>query len=119
MPPFTRTSFRTQRRQHRDPVPRTSSKDGMSREESRKRAGRPAQPGGPPVPDSVHRLPGWLAAVLVVGVVECGAGAVERAGYEVAVDLVGDLDAAVAEPAGHLGDRGAFGQGGGGVELAQ
>src|SRR6266508_5260014 len=91
----------------------------MSREESRKRAGRPAQPGGPPVPDSVHRLPGWLAAVLVVGVVECGAGAVERAGYEVAVDLVGDLDAAVAEPAGHLGDRGAFGQGGGGVEVAQ
>src|SRR6266498_1116940 len=54
----------------------------MSREESRKRAGRPAQPGGPPVPDSVHRLPGWLAAVLVVGVVECGAGAVERAGYD-------------------------------------
>src|SRR6266498_2571026 len=91
----------------------------MSREESRKRAGRPAQPGGPPVPDSVHRLPGWLAAVLVVDGVKCGAGAGERARYEVAVDLVGDLDAAVSVPAGLLGEWGVFGLGGGGVEVAQ
>jgi hypothetical protein len=44
------------------------------------------------------------------GVVEDGAGAVPRGGHEVAVDLVGDLNAVVAEPAGDLGDRDAFGQ---------
>src|SRR5262249_3978291 len=34
-----------------------------------------------------------------------GPGAVPGSGDEVAVDLVGDLDALVAEPAGDLGDR--------------
>ena len=54
--------------------------------------------------------PGRLAAALVVSGVEGGAGTVEGGGDEVAVDLVGDLDALVAEPAGHLGDRDALGQ---------
>ena len=38
-----------------------------------------------------------------------GRCAVTGGGHEVAVDLVGDLDALVAEPAGHLGDRNAVG----------
>jgi hypothetical protein len=60
--------------------------------------------GGPPgTADSVRRLPRRLAAALLVGGIESGAGAIERGGDEVAVDLVGDLDALVAEPAGHLG----------------
>jgi hypothetical protein len=54
-----------------------------------------------------------------MGSVEGGAGAVEGGGDEVAVDLVGDLDALVAEPAGDLGDRDTLGQRGGGVEVAQ
>jgi len=56
-----------------------------------KRAGRPGSGSrtAPSAPGSAHRLPGRLAAALVVSVVECGAGAVEGAGYEVAVDLVG------------------------------
>ena len=58
-----------------------------------------------------------LATTLLVSVVQGGAGAIERAGHEVAVDLVGDLDALVAEPAGHLGDRDTFGQRVGGVEV--
>jgi len=66
-----------------------------------------------PVPRSL------LFLALLVGVVEGGTGAIKGGGDEVAVDLVGDLDALVAEPAGHLGDRDAFGQGGGGVEVAQ
>jgi hypothetical protein len=37
----------------------------------------------------------------------------------VTVDLVGDLNALVAEPAGDLGDRDALGQRGGGVQVAQ
>ena len=40
-------------------------------------------------------------------------------GDEVIVDLVGDLDAPVAEPPGDLGDRDAVGQGGGGVAVPQ
>jgi len=39
------------------------------------------------------------------GIVEDGAGAVPGGGHEVAVDLIGDLDALVAEPPGDLGDR--------------
>jgi hypothetical protein len=53
------------------------------------------------------------------GVVEDGAGAVPGGGHEVAVDLVGDLDALVPEPPGDLGDRDAAGQGGGGIAVAQ
>jgi hypothetical protein len=53
------------------------------------------------------------------GVVKDRAGAVPGGGHEVAVDLVGNLDALVPEPAGHLGDRDAVGQGGGGVEVPQ
>jgi hypothetical protein len=41
--------------------------------------------------------------------IEGVAGAIERRGNEVAVDLVGDLDALVAEPAGYFGDRDALG----------
>lgn len=41
---------------------------------------------------SASGLPGRLAAAHVVGGVKGGAGAVERAGHEVTVDLVGDLD---------------------------
>jgi hypothetical protein len=37
-------------------------------------------------------VPGTLAAALLVGGVEDSAGAVERAGHEVAVDLVSDFD---------------------------
>jgi len=55
----------------------------------------------------------------LIGGIEGSAGAVEGRGDEVAVDLVGDLDAVVAEPAGDLGDRDAFGQRGGGVQVAQ
>src|SRR5690242_6893739 len=53
------------------------------------------------------------------GVVEDGAGAVPRGGHEVAVDLVGDLNAGVAEPAGDRGDRDAFGQRGRGIQVAE
>src|SRR5260370_25800094 len=53
------------------------------------------------------------------GIVEDGAGALPGGWHKVTVDLVGDLDALVAEPAGHLGDRDALGQGGGGIEVAQ
>jgi hypothetical protein len=60
-----------------------------------------------------------VPSAFLVGGVEGGAGAGEGAGYEVAVDLVGDLDAVVAEPAGYLGDRDALGEGGGGVEVAE
>jgi hypothetical protein len=45
-----------------------------------------------------------LFLAFLAGAVEGGTGAVEGAGDEVAVDLVGDLDALVSEPAGHLGD---------------
>jgi len=44
----------------------------------------------------------------MVSSVESGAGTVEGAWDKVAVDLVGDLDALVPEPAGHLGDRDAL-----------
>jgi hypothetical protein len=60
-----------------------------------------------------------LLLALQVSGVQGGAGAVEGGGDEVAVDLMGDLDALVAEPARDLGDRNALGQGGGGVEVAQ
>jgi hypothetical protein len=50
-----------------------------------------------------------LTAAGLVGSVEGGAGAVEGCGDEMAVDLVGDLDALVAEPAGDVGDRDALG----------
>jgi hypothetical protein len=60
-----------------------------------------------------------VAAAFLVCLVEGGAGAVEGGGDEVAVDLVSDLDALVAKPAGHFGDRDAFRQGGGGVEVAK
>ncbi len=84
-------------------------------------ARRPARraPGGPAGAFSASGAPGRLAAAFLVGAVEGGAGAVQGAGHEVAVDLVGDLDAVVAEPAGDLGDRDAFGQGGGGIQVAQ
>jgi hypothetical protein len=42
------------------------------------------------------------------GIVEDGAGAVPGGGHKVTVDLVGDLDALVAEPVGDLGDRDAL-----------
>jgi hypothetical protein len=42
--------------------------------------------------------------------VEGGAGTVEGGGDEVSVDLVGDLDALVAKPAGNFGIRDALGQ---------
>jgi hypothetical protein len=48
---------------------------------------------------SVWGVPGPLSAALLISAVEGGAGTVEGAGDEVAVDLVGDLDALVAEPA--------------------
>src|SRR5579862_8884193 len=51
------------------------------------------------------------------GVVKDGPGAVPGGGDEVAVYLVGDLDALVPEPAGDLGDRDALGQGGGCVAV--
>jgi hypothetical protein len=46
----------------------------------------------------------------VISGVEGGAGTVEGGGDEVAVDLVSDLDALVAEPAGNFGIRDALGQ---------
>ena len=55
--------------------------------------------------DTVTHAPRRLPTAGLVSVVEGGAGAVERVGHEVAVDLVGDLDAPVAKPPGHLGDR--------------
>ena len=55
----------------------------------------------------------------VVGGVKGGAGAVEGAWDKVAVGLVGDLNALMAEPARHLGDRDALRQRGGGVQVAQ
>lgn len=42
-----------------------------------------------------------------------------RMSWAQGVDLVGDLDTLMAEPAGYLGDRDPLGQGGGGVEVAQ
>jgi hypothetical protein len=51
-----------------------------------------------------------VSAAFVVGAVEGRAGAVEGRRDEVAVDLVGDLDAVVAEPAGDLRDRDSFSQ---------
>jgi len=44
------------------------------------------------------------------GAVQDGAGPVPGGRDEVAPDLVGDLDALVAEPAGDLGDRDAAGR---------
>ena len=77
------------------------------------RRGHPAQrgPGGPVGRDfSAPVAPGRLAAALVISGVDGGAGTVEGGGDEVAVDLVGDLDAPVAEPAGNFGIRDALGQ---------
>src|SRR5689334_12965781 len=71
-----------------------------------------------PVPGSACRLPG-LAEAFLVGGVKGSAGAVQGGGNEVAVDLVGDLDAGMAEPAGDLGDRDALGQRDRGVQVAQ
>jgi len=68
---------------------------------------------------SASDIPGRLAAGFVVGTVEGGTGTLKGAGDEVAVDLVRDLDALVAEPARHLGDRDALGQCSGGIEVAQ
>jgi hypothetical protein len=59
-----------------------------------------------------------LPAAGLVGRVESGAGAVEGGRDKATLDLVDDLDAVVAEPAGDLGDRDAFGQRGRGVESA-
>ena len=56
---------------------------------------------------------------LQVGLVQCSACAVPCAGHQVPVDAVGDLDAAVAEPLGHVGDRDAPAQGGGAEAMAQ
>jgi hypothetical protein len=66
------------------------------------------------------RFPGApLLLALLVCVVEGVACAVEGGGDKVAVDLVGDLDALVAESAGDLSDRDALSQRGGGVQVAQ
>src|SRR5215471_3929631 len=55
------------------------------------------------------RRPWWLSEPAVIGVqvglVQGGARAVPGAGHQVLVDAAGDLDAAVAEPLGHVGDR--------------
>jgi hypothetical protein len=51
----------------------------------------------------VFRRPLLLASP--PGLVEGGAGAVPGGRDEVAVDLVGDLDAVVTKPTGDLGDR--------------
>jgi hypothetical protein len=56
---------------------------------------------------------------LTVSSVEEGASTVEGTGHEVTVDLVRDLDAFVAEPAGHLGDRDPLSQRGRCVQVAQ
>ena len=68
---------------------------------------------------SADCFPRSLPAAGLVGGAEGGAGSVEVGGDEVAVDLVGHLDALVAEPAGDVGDGDALGQGGGGVVVAQ
>jgi len=58
---------------------------------------RPArQPGEHRRSASAHGLLTRLPTASLVGGIEGGAGAVEGAGDEVAVDLVGDLDALVA-----------------------
>jgi hypothetical protein len=55
----------------------------------------------------------------VIAGADGGAGTIERGGDKVAVDLVGDPDGLVAEPASHLGDRDALSQRGRDVEMAK
>jgi hypothetical protein len=75
--------------------------------------------GGRQVPHTLN--PGHLlvAAADLVGVTQDDTGTIEGGGDEVTVDLVSDLDALVAEPAGDLGDGDALCQRRGRVDVAQ